>query len=322
MKLLKKIELAEGASTLTAEELTDMIRKQIGNDSVKVSGFYNHGKAGERYALLDLVGGEGSFSQWSIPYGYRRTATEIDSASDLCRYLINCVASLEPDAIDAFKQGIRKRISFFFGSAPVTIPIFKKLLNGTGEWIWNKAFKNNSNPQRRIQDIKEKGFTVATKIEGKKTYHMLLPFQPVEAPTYETIPPKVRKRIFEVLNRFDAYSAKRCALSSLPDHKFPEVRWDKDTAASNDNLTDREIRMKFQLVPERINQMKREVCRKCCQEGRRGKFAGINFFYSGDEKWDSSIVAKGKDAERGCVGCFWYDMDAWRTALNEKLKER
>ncbi len=320
MKILERIKMSEDELTFTAEELTEMMKNQVKNDTVKVLGFYNHSKAGERYVLFDLVNADHSLSQWAIPYSYRRTATEILTPSDLCSYLSNRITDLNPDKIEIFKQNIRGQLSKFFGSAPVTIPIFKKLLNGTGEWIWNKTFKN-PNPQRRIQEIKEKGFTLATKIDGKKTYHMLLPFQPVEAPTYETIPTKIRRRIFEILNYFDAYSAKKCTLSTLPDHKFPEIRWDKDTAVSNDNLTDEEIKKKFQLIPERINQMKREVCRKCFQTGERGRFGGIDFFYSGTGRWADDVPTKGKIAEKGCVGCFWYDMVVWRTALNKLIEE-
>lgn len=47
---------------------------------------------------------------------------------------------------------------------------------------------------------------------------------------------------------------------------------------------------------------------------------GIPYYYEGTEDWDPSIPQKGKQAERGCVGCPWYDIAAWRRALKEKLK--
>lgn len=99
----------------------------------------------------------------------------------------------------------------------------------------NKAF-NSTNTQRRIQDLKENGFTLSTKIEDKITYHMLMPFDIVKAPTYETIPPKVRKAIFEALGKIDAYTNKLAERSTLPDHKFPEIRWNSETAPSNSLL--------------------------------------------------------------------------------------
>ena len=156
-----------------------------------------------------------------------------------------------------------------------------------------------------------------TKIEDKVTYHMLMPFDIVKAPTYETMPPKVRKAIFEALNKVDAYTNKQAEQSALPDHKFPEIRWTSETAVSNERLTAEEMRNKFQLVPERINQTKREVCRKCFQTGCRGTLLGINFFYKGNSEWPSNVPKMGSDAEVGCVGCFWYDMAEWRKALNK-----
>ena len=217
---------------------------------------------------------------------------------------------------------MKSQLGVLFGAqSTVTLPIFKKLLARCGEWVWNKEF-TSSNPQRRIQDLKEMGFTLVTKMEEKKTYHMLLPFDIVKAPTYETIPAKVRKAIFSALDNIDAYNDKPVDRSALPDHKFPEIRWKADTPESNDNLNEDEMREKFQLVPEFVNQAKREVCRKCFQTGRRGKFSGIDFFYKGDELWPKEVPQMGKDAEIGCIGCFWYDMMAWRKALNKLVKEQ
>jgi len=34
----------------------------------------------------------------------------------------------------------------------------------------------------------------------------------------------------------------------------------------------------------------------------------LPFFYEGNENWDPSIPIKGKSAEKGCVGCGWYDI--------------
>lgn len=151
---------------------------------------------------------------------------------------------------------------------------------------------------------------------------MLLPFDIVKAPTYEKLPTKVRKAIFAALDGKDAYNDKPVDRSALPDHKFPEIRWTADTAESNNGLSEDEMRDKFQLVPESVNQAKREVCRACFQSGNRGTFAGIDFFYKGDRKWPSGTPTRGKAAEPGCVGCFWYDMAAWRKALNELIRNK
>ena len=87
-------------------------------------------------------------------------------------------------------------------------------------------------------------------------------------------------------------------------------------------MTDEEIIHKFQLLDNQRNQQKREVCRLCFQEGVRGSIYGIKYFYKGGEKWDANIPINGKDAEKGCEGCPWYDIEEWRKKLNELLKKR
>ena len=64
------------------------------------------------------------------------------------------------------------------------------------------------------------------------------------------------------------------------------------------------------------------MCRKCYQEGIRGTIYGIKYFYKGNEKWDPSIPEKGKSAEKGCEGCAWYDIEKWRTMLNNELNKK
>lgn len=306
---------------LTADKLTTM----VGDKDIKAIGFWTHTKATESYALVSVRDG-GAWREWYIPFVYRRTNTFIDTAQDLAEYIKLRKSFLSARRVDAFKVSMKRKITQLFGAkSTVTLPIFTKLLDNCGEWVWNNNFppnrgKKSSNPQRRIQKIKETGFTIATKMESKRTYHMLLPFDIVKAPTYETISAKVRKTIFAALGNVDAYGDKPVDRSALPDHKFPEIRWTAETAESNDGLTDAEMRDKFQLVPEFANQAKREVCRGCYQTGCRGKFAGIDFFYAGNDKWPLDVPTMGKKAEAGCVGCFWYDMAAWRKALNKFIK--
>lgn len=309
--------LNQGTEKLTTEDLAMM----VGDRKIKARGFWTHTKATETYVVISVLDGV-VWKEWYIPYVYRRTNTFIDTANDLVAYIKERKPLLTAASVDKFKNAIKKQIKNLFGSkSTVTITIFKKLLKNCGDWVCNKEF-TSSNPQRRIQDLKEMGFTLATKIEDKKTYHMLLPFDIVKTPTYETIPTKVRKAIFVALDGRDAYNDKPVDRSALPDHKFPEIRWTAETAESNEGLSEDEMRDKFQLVPESVNQAKREVCRICFQTGSRGKFSGIEFFYKGNGKWPSGTPTMGKDAESGCIGCFWYDMAAWRKALNKLIKDK
>ena len=105
----------------------------------------------------------------------------------------------------------------------------------------------------------------------------------------------------------------------LPDHKFSEIRWDENTKAENpDTMTDDEIRSKFQLLTNQRNQQKREVCRTCFQTGNRGVIYGIPFYSKGNEHWDNTIP---QDAEKGCIGCPWYDIAEWKKQLLKRLCE-
>ena len=120
-------------------------------------------------------------------------------------------------------------------------------------------------------------------------------------------------------NAFEARVTAKKAL--IPDHKFSEVRWDDETKAENSmDMEDDEIIEKFQLLDNQRNQQKREICRKCFQEGTRGTIYGIDFFYEGDKNWNVNIPTVGKAAEKGCIGCPWYDIEKWRKKLNDRLK--
>lgn len=186
----------------------------------------------------------------------------------------------------------------------------------------------NPNPQRRIQDLKEFGYTIATDLahycpncKRNTSQRILLPI-PRGGNTgngYETWSPALRKRIISILDNFDVYE---CVTTPhcLPDHKFSEIRWDDNTKAENpDTMTDDEIRQKFQLMTNQRNQQKREVCRNCFQTGKRGQIYGIPFFYAGGPDWDNNIPQKGKEAEKGCIGCPWYDIAEWRKNLLDKI---
>jgi len=49
---------------------------------------------------------------------------------------------------------------------------------------------------------------------------------------------------------------------------------------------------------------------------------GIKYFYESDENWPDDVPKIGKDAEQGCVGCGWYDIQKWRVILNELIKSQ
>lgn len=315
MGIANEVILEDGTKKVSATALT----VEVGDPDIRVCGFCANTKASELFVIASYADGKVA-PLWYVPYQYRRTNTFVDTVDEMVALLRSAKQRLNNQYIDLYKNRIGKSVYSYFGRrASVTVPIFERLLERCGEWVWNKEF-HNENPQRRIQDIKESGFTVATRFYERRTYHMLLPFEPVRAATYETISASVRRAIFKAHKGINAYTGGPASVSCLPDHKFPELRWDKDTPESNDGLSEEAMLAKFQIVPENINQMKREVCRKCFKSGFRGKLNGINFFYVGSPTWDKTVPKVGKMAEKGCIGCFWYDMRAWRKALNERLK--
>jgi hypothetical protein len=84
-------------------------------------------------------------------------------------------------------------------------------------------------------------------------------------------------------------------------------------------MDDEVIRKKFQLLDNQRNLQKREACRRCYQTNKRGTVFGIKYYYQGNENWPRGVPKRGKEAERGCIGCPWYDLQKWRKSLNQKV---
>ncbi len=262
-----------------------------------------------------------------VPIEYRRTGISISVTDEtkLEEYLNTIYLQMHP-----FNYPIWLEIQEKFWNATRSVET-KEIFNilKDGKWHCRNCDISNANFARRIQDIKEKGYTISTHINyhcpvcnnKKSTRLLLLPIERVELAGngYETWSPALRSRIIRVLGSIDVYENsfnKNC----LPDHKFSEIRWDNDTKSVNpDTMTDKEIKDKFQLLTNQRNQQKREICRKCFQTGERGTIYGISFFYEGGPTWDKRIPLKGKAAEEGCVGCPWYDIERWRQELSRFL---
>lgn len=287
-----------------------------------------HSKASEEYVHVEFDYPNMTWDGW-VPVEYRRTGVSIkqDEIDRLTAYLNKVYEQMNPIN---FQSWLEKQEKFWKEEKPnagTTKAFFDSLVKGGWQCV-ECTLPKNPNWARRIQDLKEFGYTLATDTKRycphcgeNKTHLILLPIErgSVEGNGYETWSPALRKRIIRVLGSIDVYEGTFSA-HCLPDHKFSEIRWDESTKAENpDTMSDEEIRAKFQLLTNQRNQQKREVCRTCYQTGRRGCIYGIPFYYKGDENWDDSIPQKGKDAEKGCVGCPWYDIAEWKKQLLERL---
>ena len=264
-----------------------------------------------------------------VPIEYRRTGVSINfnDKEKLYPYLNFVYVQMKPEKVKIWKEK-QKEFWKTKPKADTTKEFFDTLVKG-GWKCGSCEMPRNPNPQRRIQDLKEFGYTIATDLarycpncNRNTSQRILLPIirGSAEGNGYETWTPALRKRIIDVLGGIDVYE-NTYSPHCLPDHKFSEIRWDEKTKAENpDEMTDEAIRCKFQLLTNQRNQQKREVCRNCFQTGKRGYPFGIKFYYLGSENWDPNIPIKGKLAERGCEGCGWYDMAEWRRQLIKKIK--
>lgn len=298
------------------------------NPNIKIIEKRNHSKASEEYVSVEfLYPNNKKWIGW-VPIVYRRTGLFLSTENEIIEYLNDIYPQLNPLNCEKW---IQEQENFWKEkpNADITKSFFDALNNCDWTCV-NCGLPQNPNWARRIQDLKEFGYTIATdtnrycpNCNGNRTHLILLPIKRLtnSGNGYETWSPQLRKRIIKVLGSIDVYEGTFNA-NCLPDHKFSEIRWDENTKSENpDDMTDAEIKEKFQLLTNQRNQQKREVCRNCFQTGKRGVIYGIPYFYKGDENWDSNIPKFGKEAEQGCVGCPWYDIQRWRQNLLNKLIE-
>jgi hypothetical protein len=286
-----------------------------------------HSKASEKYIDAIFVYEKIPPYECSIPIEYRRTGTEIPD-SDIDTYLDEVYEKIDPENWEHWKDEQNN----FWSTKPnarITKGFFDVLANKFQWCCVSCELPQNPNWARRIQDLKEFGYTISTntnkycgKCDKNTTQLLLLPISRGGITGYETWSKELREKIIKTLETYDVFEAKVTKKEGLlPDHKFPEIRWDDETKRNSlGNLSEAEIKNDFQLLTNQRNQQKREICRNCCQTDKRGMIYGIPYFYRGTIDWDINIPQKGKNAEKGCIGCAWYDIERWRSELIKRLK--
>ena len=285
-----------------------------------------HAKASERYVEVGFTYPGDVVCDFDVPIEYRRTGLDLKTDDEIDQHLASVYEACAPEKRAAWLAAQDK----FWATKPGAATT-KAFYDGLASFHWmcvGCELPNNPNWARRIQDLKEFGYTIATntsrfcpRCRGRKTHLLLLPIPRSAETGYETWSPALRAKIVALLNKYDAYEGKK-AEHLLPDHKFPEIRWDATTRRETlEHLTDEEIRRDFQLMTNQRNQQKREVCRRCYQEGTRGYPFGIEFYYAGGPAWPESIPQTGDGAAAGCHGCGWYDLEAWREAVASFLPQ-
>lgn len=308
-------------------------------ENIKVHSQPRHNrKAQESYLDVTFTYNDDRSWEGSIVIKCRRAGIDIQEESKIKDYLKQAYIYCDPNQ---HKQWIEKQQEFWESPLPtkstksppklVTKPLFYKLL--TFQWTCvTCVLPGNNNPANRYNRLKDVGYSIAThelmlcqKCGDKRTHILLVPLPRRDELQYEIMSPTFINRCFIIFNSYDVYEGKTVNKKGLLiEHKFPEIRWNITTPRTKevlDNLTDEEIKNDFQLMTNQRNLQKREVCRQCYESNIRPYPFGIKFYYQGDEKWPNYIPKNGKDAETGCIGCGWYDMEKWRNSLNQKLAE-
>ncbi len=274
-----------------------------------------HSKASEEFVEVEFnYPGLGKLN-WSVPIKYPRAGLDLDDEDAIQAHVSAVFEAAHPTN----REQWRKDQAEYWGksSAPVTKPIFDIMARDFA-WLSYSDMSGSSNPARRIQDLKEMGYTIATRrLKGRGYEFMLLPVPRHGESGYEWWSGALRSKIVRILGGIDAYEGRPGnSKALLPDHKFPEARWDEATRRDTlEHLTEAEISRDFQLVTNQRNQQKREVCRRCLQTGQRGYPFGIPYYYVGSVVWPAGVPKRGKAAEAGCLGCGWYDLQAWRSSI-------
>ena len=306
------------------------IQFYIKNSKIEVKNLREHSKANEKY--IDVLFKYKNQPNWngSIPYYYRRTGLFFNSPKDIAYLIETTYTALKVNNSKRWIVNEKRKWKTEYRKKSVTKSFFNKLLN----LKWNCVLSDlpvNRNWARRIQDIKEMGYVLAThtrrynkRLKKHTTQILLLPVERGLQTGYETISPYLRKRIITVLGRYDAYEGKvRPNHALLPDHKFPEISWDSKTRQTNlDDMSDEDIRSKFQLLDNQRNLEKREACRKVIQTGKLGTLFGIEYHLNKTGRWPAGVPKRGKRSEEGWKLCPWYDIEAWRKSLNQFIKKK
>lgn len=227
------------------------------NSNIKLfSGRYYNTKASEEYVhvLFSYPDVKNEWDGW-IPVEYRRTGVSIPESDKegLEKYLNDIYDQMHPSKYNAWKKEQEKL--WAASRSTETKDIFFTLSDGL--WHCRNCDISNANFARRIQDLKEMGYTISTQLgyqcpvcnKPRNTGLQLLPIKRIELAGngYETWSSALRSKIIRVLGGIDVYENvpnRNC----LPDHKFSEIRWDNDTKTENpDTMTDDEIKDKFDV---------------------------------------------------------------------------
>lgn len=301
--------------TISLEKLSKLLPKDI-----KVTQLYIHTKLKQEIVETTFIDGSFKFHTF-VPYIDINKGVNNNTEEQVANYLRSIKHYFAKEAIKKWKTEQKKEWETKYKNRGETKPFFDKLLSLKLE---EETF-GNPNYASRLRDIRKLGYTL-TAIHNPQTGNyarIMLPLPTYIESKYETVPKSVTQTLARLKRYIEAYSGERMNEKFLlADHKFPESRWDENTPKENSaNMTDEEILQKFQLLDNASNLRKKQMCESCAGSGERPSIYGLTFFYKGKIKWDKKIPTRGKDAEKGCIGCPWYDIEEWKKQFNKRFKK-
>jgi len=195
-----------------------------------------------------------------------------------------------------------------------------KCKENVGKWTCSLHTTGSNQPAAIFREVKKMGYEFEEVLPNRwaksmycpiccqnTTHYRLLNVEPTLArQTRYGIDEKTRLRILKVFDNRDAFTGGTISSKAEIDHKIPWTRLDKDIDASL--LSNDQIKQHFQLLTREHNLLKDRACSHCKLNNKRPPFLEIPFWYEGDENYRGS-----------CVGCGWYDGEAWREAIKHKL---
>ena len=117
------------------------------------------------------------------------------------------------------------------------------------------------------------------------------------------LPQKLAKKIKTILKFEEALFLRKMMPKELEvDHKFPQVRWNRNEDENKTDMSEKEIKDKFILLTRSNNLLKSRHCEKCYKTGNRGYFPGIYFWFKGAQIWDKKLISMIKKDARVAFG--------------------
>lgn len=304
---------------LTKTEIKKL-QKKLQSDGIQIEESYTHTKLKQKIVKTKFVQDDGFEFTTYVPYIDMNKGINNMDIKSIAQYLRSIKKYFTQSWIESWKREQKMLWDTEYSNREETKPF---LLLQLSLRLENDTL-GNANYASRLRDLRKIGYTITTIHVKEKGYHrIMLPLPTHPESKYEKVPKNITQTLARLKRCIEAYSGEKMDEDFLlADHKFPESRWDENTPEVNDSdMSETEILRKFQLLDNASNLRKKQMCESCADSGERPSMYGISFFYKGSQKWDESIPTRGQAAEKGCVGCPWYDIEKWKKELNKQLKK-